>query len=78
MLIVHVHVHVKPESVADFRQALIENVRSSRREGRDRREYPISSLDDRYPSRSGLKADSSLLSGLIGQFLRQTIRYNPA
>jgi (4S)-4-hydroxy-5-phosphonooxypentane-2,3-dione isomerase len=29
MLIVHVHVHVKPESVTDFRQATIENARSS-------------------------------------------------
>jgi quinol monooxygenase YgiN len=29
MLIVHVHVHVKPESVADFRQATQENARSS-------------------------------------------------
>jgi len=29
MLIVHVHVHVKPDSVADFRQASIENARSS-------------------------------------------------
>ena len=29
MLSVHVHVHVKPESVADFRQATIENARSS-------------------------------------------------
>jgi autoinducer 2-degrading protein len=29
MFIVHVHVHVKPESVADFRQASIENARSS-------------------------------------------------
>jgi autoinducer 2-degrading protein len=29
MLIVHVHVHVKPESVAGFRQATIENARSS-------------------------------------------------
>jgi autoinducer 2-degrading protein len=29
MLIVHVHVHVKPESVADFRQATIDNARSS-------------------------------------------------
>lgn len=29
MLIVHVHVHVKPESVADFRLATIENARSS-------------------------------------------------
>lgn len=29
MFIVHVHVHVKAESVADFRQATIENARSS-------------------------------------------------
>jgi len=29
MLIVHVHVHVKSELVADFRQATIENARSS-------------------------------------------------
>ena len=29
MLIVHVHVHVKPESVADFRRVTIENARSS-------------------------------------------------
>ena len=29
MLIVHVHVHVKPESVEDFRAATIENARSS-------------------------------------------------
>lgn len=29
MLIVHVHVRVKPESVEDFRQATIENARSS-------------------------------------------------
>jgi quinol monooxygenase YgiN len=29
MFIVHVHVHVKPESVADFRQATIENARAS-------------------------------------------------
>ena len=32
MLIVHVHVHVKPESVASFLQATIENARSSVRE----------------------------------------------
>lgn len=32
MLIVHVHVHVNPESVANFRQATIENARSSVRE----------------------------------------------
>ena len=29
MLIVHVHVHVKPESVAEFRQATVENARAS-------------------------------------------------
>ena len=29
MLIVHVHVRVKPDSVADFRQATLENARSS-------------------------------------------------
>ena len=29
MLIVHVHVHVKPESVDEFRQATIENARAS-------------------------------------------------
>jgi quinol monooxygenase YgiN len=29
MLIVHVHVRVKPQSVADFRQATIENARAS-------------------------------------------------
>ena len=29
MLIVHVHVHVKPESVAEFKLATIENARAS-------------------------------------------------
>ncbi len=29
MLIVHVHVHVKPESIADFKQATIENATAS-------------------------------------------------
>jgi quinol monooxygenase YgiN len=29
MLVVHVHVHVKPESVADFRRATLENARAS-------------------------------------------------
>ncbi len=29
MLVVHVHVHVKLEFVADFRQATLENARSS-------------------------------------------------
>jgi len=32
MLIVHVHVHVKPESVEAFREATIENARNSIRE----------------------------------------------
>ena len=32
MLIVQVHAHVKPESVEDFREATIENARSSVRE----------------------------------------------
>jgi quinol monooxygenase YgiN len=29
MLIVHVHVHVKPESLDEFRQATVENARAS-------------------------------------------------
>src|SRR3954452_15019790 len=29
MLIVHVHAHVKPEAVAEFKQATIENARAS-------------------------------------------------
>lgn len=29
MLVVHVHVHVKPESVEDFKRATIENARAS-------------------------------------------------
>jgi len=32
MLIVHVHAHVKPESVSEFRQATIENARASLQE----------------------------------------------
>jgi quinol monooxygenase YgiN len=32
MLIVHVHVHVKPEFVDDFREATLENARNSVRE----------------------------------------------
>lgn len=32
MLVVHVHVHVKPESVEAFREATIENARGSARE----------------------------------------------
>ena len=29
MLVVHIHIHVKPESVAEFKQATLENARSS-------------------------------------------------
>jgi quinol monooxygenase YgiN len=29
MLIVHVHVHIKPESAADFKKATLENARAS-------------------------------------------------
>jgi quinol monooxygenase YgiN len=32
MLVVHVHIHVKPEFVEAFKQASIENARASRRE----------------------------------------------
>ena len=32
MLVVHVHVHVKPECVEAFRQATVENARASRQE----------------------------------------------
>lgn len=32
MLVVHVHVHVRPEAVEAFRQASVENARHSRRE----------------------------------------------
>ena len=32
MLIVHVHIHVKPEFVSAFKEAAIENARASRRE----------------------------------------------
>lgn len=46
MLIVHVHVHVKPESVADFRQATIENARSSVRESGIARFDVVQQQDD--------------------------------
>jgi autoinducer 2-degrading protein len=32
MLIVHIHVHVKPECVEEFKQATVANARESRRE----------------------------------------------
>jgi autoinducer 2-degrading protein len=47
MLIVHVHVHVKPESVADFRQATIENARSSVQEPGIARFDFVEQQDDR-------------------------------
>jgi quinol monooxygenase YgiN len=46
MLIVHVHVHVKPESVADFRQATIENARSSVQEAGIARFDVVEQQDD--------------------------------
>lgn len=46
MLIVHVHVHVKPESVADFRQASIENARNSVQEAGIARFDVIQHQDD--------------------------------
>jgi quinol monooxygenase YgiN len=46
MLVVHVHVHVKPESVVEFRQATIENARSSVREAGIARFDVVEQLDD--------------------------------
>ena len=46
MLIVHVHVHVKPESVADFRQATLENARASIQEPGIARFDVVQRLDD--------------------------------
>lgn len=46
MLIVHVHVHVKPESVEDFRQATIENGRASIQEPGIARFDVVQQLDD--------------------------------
>lgn len=46
MLIVHVHVHVKPESVAAFRQATAENARSSVQESGIARFDVIQQQDD--------------------------------
>ena len=47
MLIVHVHVHVKPESVADFRQTTLENARLSVQEPGIARFDVIEQQDDR-------------------------------
>lgn len=46
MLIVHVHVHVKPEFVEAFRQATIENARNSVREPGIARFDVIQQADD--------------------------------
>jgi (4S)-4-hydroxy-5-phosphonooxypentane-2,3-dione isomerase len=46
MLIVHVHVHVKPESVAAFRQASIENARHSIQEAGIARFDVVQQQDD--------------------------------
>lgn len=46
MLIVHVHVHVKPESVADFRKATIENARWSVQESGIARFDAVQQQDD--------------------------------
>ena len=46
MLIVHVHIHVKPESVEEFRQATIENARASVQEPGIARFDVMQSQDD--------------------------------
>jgi (4S)-4-hydroxy-5-phosphonooxypentane-2,3-dione isomerase len=49
MLILHVHVHVKPEHIEAFRQASIENAKQSRKEAGVARFDVIQQADD--PSR---------------------------
>ena len=46
MLIVHVHVHVKPESVNDFRHASVENARASVEEPGILRFDVVQTVDD--------------------------------
>ncbi|HEY1577655.1 MAG TPA: antibiotic biosynthesis monooxygenase [Terracidiphilus sp.] len=46
MLVVHVHVHVKPEYVEEFRQATVENARSSVQEPGIARFDVVQQLDD--------------------------------
>jgi (4S)-4-hydroxy-5-phosphonooxypentane-2,3-dione isomerase len=46
MLIVHVHVHVKPESLEEFRQATMENARASVQEPGIARFDVMQSQDD--------------------------------
>lgn len=47
MLIVHVHVHVKPESIEAFRRASLENARNSVREPGIARFDVLQNRDDR-------------------------------
>lgn len=47
MLIVHVHVHVKPESIEAFRRATLENARNSVREPGVARFDVLQNRDDR-------------------------------
>lgn len=46
MLVVHVHVHVKPERVDDFTQATLANARESRKEPGVARFDVVQQLDD--------------------------------
>jgi quinol monooxygenase YgiN len=46
MIVVHVHVHVRPESVEDFRRASIENARNSIQEPGIARFDVIQQVDD--------------------------------
>ena len=46
MLTVHVHVHVKPESVAEFRRATLENARASIQESGIARFDVVEQQDD--------------------------------
>jgi autoinducer 2-degrading protein len=49
MLVVHVHVHVKPESIERFREATVENARNSAQEPGIARFDVVQQMDD--PSR---------------------------
>jgi hypothetical protein len=63
MLIVYVHVHVKSESVADFRPATIENARSSVQEPSVARFDVVEKQDDR--TRFGRNAQPEHLGGYV-------------
>jgi len=67
MLIVHVHVHVKPESVEEFRQATIENARASVQEPGIAR-FDVMQLED----------EAHVMPFGDGQHLRQLGRCAPA